>query len=56
MSSFKQTHKLAVIMLLAIISGIKPAYAVNEKSLEEFGDIAQFAIPAIGWVGCNMAL
>ena len=40
--------KLLVILLAVCISSMELARAVNDEKLEEFGDIMQFALPAIG--------
>lgn len=46
---FKKPSLLYTATILSVAMTIMhPVYAVNDESLENFGDIAQFALPAIG--------
>ena len=40
--------KLAIILLIAGVYCAKPAWAVNDEELENFGDAMQFVLPGIG--------
>ena len=44
---FRQ-FRLLVLMCAVCVYSTRPVQAVNDEKLEEFGDVMQFALPAIG--------